>query len=478
MPANARVVRLFPVASLGENIEFDGIQDLQLGEGLSPHPFNTEPPTVPSIPRGLFNALINQAYQSGRGGVFDFSLDTAELVAGIPPPTGPGAEVFLPFDYPVLRDGSNNLIRDEDGNLQFNNTLPPSSGLGYIGEFLLNIGARDLRVVPIVRNSGGFGDGYAGRESPQPNYLAATGLLPHPSSFLLTDPYPLARITQHVPSGSEQITSSPPHMLNAASYLELNFDPDDLINLAGFVFINRNYFQAHRGTKPFPEKPNVRATATFTDGGDRINLISTGFTYQGDDGPGLGQNTFFGFESPAEGYYLERIEVWALGNNFRLLFDIDDLSVAVEGAPASGGFAEWMDAFASDIPANLRGPLDDASGDGLLNLLAYGLGLDPRVATQGPDREFLVVSRDGADRLVTLWIPAALDRPDLRYRVLESSDLIDWNPVAEALGSTNFTPSGGPGAPLVSRDGDRVELRFAGAGATSRFFVLEIEIID
>lgn len=478
MPSDARVVRLFPNPFLGANIEFDGIEDTQLGEGLSPHPFSTEPPTVPSIPRGLFNARIAEAYFAGRGGVYDFSLETAELAFGVPRPTGPGAEVFLPFDYPVLRDGSNNLVRDAEGNLQFNNTLEPSAGLGYIGAFLLNLGARDIRVVPTVRNSGGFGDGYAGRETAQPNYIEVTGLLPHPSNFLLTDPFPLARIVQHVPSGSEQITSSPPYMLNGASYLELTFEPEDLIHLAGFVFINRNYFQAHRATKAFPDKPNVRATATFTDGNDRIDLISTGFTFQGDDGPGLGQNTFFGFESPAEGYYLERIEVWALGNNFRLLFDIDDLAVAVEAVPTEGGFAGWMDAFASDIPANLRGPFDDASGDGLANLLAYGLGLDPRQAAQGAERETLAVSRDGSDRVVTLWIPEALDRPDLRYRVLQSTDLIDWTPVAEAIGSTSFAPIASPNAPLVSRDGDRVELRFAGLSAVNSFFVLEVELID
>ena len=120
-------------------------------------------------------------------------------------------------------------------------------------------------------------------------------------------------------------------MLNAASFLELTFDPEDLITLTGFVFINRNYFQSHRATKDFANKPNIRATATFTNGESRVDLRSSGFTFQGDDGPGLGQNTFFGFESPEEGYYLERIEVWALGNNFRLLFDIDDLAIAVEG---------------------------------------------------------------------------------------------------------------------------------------------------
>jgi sulfatase modifying factor 1 len=331
IPEDARVVRLFPSPTLGDVIEFDGIEDTQIGPPLSPHPLNTEPPTIASIPRGLFNARMAAAFNNGLGGVFGFNLDTAEIVSGILAPTGPN-QPFLPFDYPVLRDGSNILIRDGDGNLQFDTNAQPVAGLGYIGEFLLNIGERDIRVVPNVRNSGGFADGYAGRESGAPNYIHATGLLPHPNGLPVTDPFPLARINSHEPSWA-QITSTPPSMLNAGSYLELKFDPEDLITLTGFVFINRNYFQSHRATKDFANKPNVRVTATFTNGDSRVDLRSSGFTFQGDDGPGLGQNTFFGFESPEEGYYLERIEVWGLGNNFRLLFDIDDLAVAVGSGP-------------------------------------------------------------------------------------------------------------------------------------------------
>ncbi|MCC5840395.1 MAG: hypothetical protein JJT96_09730 [Opitutales bacterium] len=140
------------------------------------------------------------------------------------------------------------------------------------------------------------------------------------------------------------------------------------------------------------------------------------------------------------------------------------------GASGETGFATWMNTYAADIPADRRGPLDDASGDALANLLAYARGLDPRQAQHGPDRETLRVARDGNDLVVTLWIPEGLDRPDLVYRVLQSADLQTWSPVAEAAGSTAFTPVG-ENAPAITREADALHLRLP---ATQAYFRLEV----
>jgi hypothetical protein len=148
-----------------------------------------------------------------------------------------------------------------------------------------------------------------------------------------------------------------------------------------------------------------------------------------------------------------------------------EVAVSVSGAIA--GFAEWMDTFAADIPPANRGPLVDHSGDGLLNIFAYARDIDPRLRLHGSEREFLQVQRDGSDWLFILQVPEELARPDLHYRLLSSSSLADWNPIAEAIGSTAFVPIGSNPA-SVSRDGDDVLVRIPISEGEQVFVRLEV----
>jgi len=107
---------------------------------------------------------------------------------------------------------------------------------------------------------------------------------------------------------------------------ELNFDPADKLVKVGVVYVNWNNFQSHRATKPYPDKPNVRMSAVFTNGSEERVLLSTGLTEQTADP----YNTFFGFEAPEPGWYLARLELFTIGNNARLWAGIDDLALIME----------------------------------------------------------------------------------------------------------------------------------------------------
>lgn len=350
-PEDARVVRLGRVDTLGEHIAAEGQVDDQTGGELSPHDPADEPPTVASMSVEVFNGRISGAHADGRGGVFDFAPENVALVSGRP------------------------LTPEEENSRQ----------IGFIGKLLLDVGSREIPVVPIVRDTGGHG--FAGRDTLlPPNFLAPTGLVPRypadggdPNTATISIPDegpPDFEYPGH--DHGKALPSSPDFALAGSSYLKLVFDPADKVELAGFVFVNRDYFQSHRETKAFPAKPNIRTTARFSNGLETVTLISTGTTRQPG---GLGHNTFFGFESPDEGYYLIELETWALGNNFRCHFSIDDLAIAVaetNGAPP-GPMETWLASVG--VPAERAGPLDRHGPLNLANLAAYAMGIPPYAAT-------------------------------------------------------------------------------------------------
>lgn len=142
------------------------------------------------------------------------------------------------------------------------------------------------------------------------------------------------------------------------------------------------------------------------------------------------------------------------------------------GAP-SAGFAGWIDGF-QGIPADQRGPLDDASGDGTPNLLAYARGHDPRDRQHGAGRAAVTVEEHDDQLVVTLRIPEGLHRPDLHYRLLRSPDLENWIPVAEAVGSTVFSALG-DNPPTLHREGESIQVYLP---IEKAFFRLEVSLIE
>lgn len=140
----------------------------------------------------------------------------------------------------------------------------------------------------------------------------------------------------------------------------------------------------------------------------------------------------------------------------------DDTAVPVGASPTyrlqafnSHGDGTWIEAAlsaGSDPRAQWRqthfgttsnaGPAADAavaSSDGLPNLVKYALGLDPKVPSTAPTSGF----SPGRPRIEVLGPTVALvyvrplDRTDVRYEVVASTDLVQWTPVASVSDGTS-----------------------------------------
>ncbi len=115
---------------------------------------------------------------------------------------------------------------------------------------------------------------------------------------------------------------------------DLDFDPADLITTVGFALMN-NYdnFQAQQDTsKAWAFYPNIHAIATFTDGSSTVTQMAVGLTNDV-----AGGDYYFGFEGPS-GFYLDELDVYAIGNNDRVFIGIDDFGF-VTAVPEPSTFA-------------------------------------------------------------------------------------------------------------------------------------------
>lgn len=91
---------------------------------------------------------------------------------------------------------------------------------------------------------------------------------------------------------------------------------------------------------------------------------------------------------------------------------------------SSGSFADWIAGF--DLPVDKRGPADDASGDGIENLLKYAIGLNPTEATP-VGLPTLSVEDAGENTFLVLGVQKNPDAGDVTYIVEGSTDLVEWS---------------------------------------------------
>jgi hypothetical protein len=279
LTAQSVTVRITPVEMLGANTEHEGIVDTQINSDsnpfASPDSAELEPVTTASIPKSVFQAALSAAYASGIGGVADMEAANLEAIGGSDP-----------LD---------------------------------ISELVIALPVGDISIVPGPGNyvEGGCSDGYKGREC-----FGTTSYL---------DPSPPVSDVRNWNIGSSSNAPSGAQVLSNTTSYDFMFNPADRLVKFGISYRIYVNFQSHRATKPFPEKPNVRVRATFTNGSDEMQVVTTGFTY---DGTGEnGNNTFFGIEQPADGYYLSRVELWSIGNNARVWAALDDLAVIADLNP-------------------------------------------------------------------------------------------------------------------------------------------------
>ena len=92
-------------------------------------------------------------------------------------------------------------------------------------------------------------------------------------------------------------------------------------------------------------------------------------------------------------------------------------------APDGVTFADWIAGF--DVPEGLDGPDDDASGDGVSNLLKYAIGADPSQATLDGLPTVSVEDID-EDSFVVLDVQKNPAAGDVSYSVEGSTDLVNW----------------------------------------------------
>ncbi|MDG2323090.1 MAG: lamin tail domain-containing protein, partial [Akkermansiaceae bacterium] len=103
--------------------------------------------------------------------------------------------------------------------------------------------------------------------------------------------------------------------------------------------------------------------------------------------------------------------------------------------PHSNAYASWSRGYFSEAeladPA-VSGPLADASGDGVSNLMKYAFGVDPK--KQGGNGD-VSVEIDGES--VTLNFSRLEKTPDITVTVDVSSDLVDWSTQASLTEATS-----------------------------------------
>lgn len=110
--------------------------------------------------------------------------------------------------------------------------------------------------------------------------------------------------------------------LGGGSSFDLDFDPTDEISVIGFAFLNYHNFQSFQQYNS--DYPNSHARVVWTNGVDSITQMAVQFSAQDDD-----SDVYFGFQQPEEGYFLDSLAFYTIGNNGRAWVGADEMGIAV-----------------------------------------------------------------------------------------------------------------------------------------------------
>src|SRR5690625_3819336 len=123
-----------------------------------------------------------------------------------------------------------------------------------------------------------------------------------------------------------------------------------------------------------------------------------------------------------------QLGIWGNGSNELLIDNLEVFDYATaRGSDAGDGitFADWA---AANLPEGLRGPEDDAAGDGIPNLVKFALGLDPLTPSRDGLPRTEIVSDNGEARLAIIG-QIFNDAADVTVEPQVSNDLISWDPL-------------------------------------------------
>jgi len=326
------IIAIETVAELGP-VQYEGMQDEVQGGEVSPHLPEEEPDTVDSVPYNLFQAYLEAAFAEGLGGVANFEPEQTQSL------TGPSI-------------GSDGTIRFATG-LQI-----------LVGDRTVDVGFGPNQYIHAASCS----DGYTGKDCENPSFIDVP-----PMEDGREDRYPYVDLNTRTSTDDSNLASSGTITLTQSNSYDLLFDPEDRVVKTSFTYINYDNFQSQQDlTKPYANKPNIRVTATFSNGEEEMDLVSTGLT-EWSSSPA---NTFFGFEAPANGYYLTRLQFYAVGNNGRIWASLDDLAVILEKQ------GEDLFTFTYNNEGRVDGldrPIQAANWDGIYSSGAFPLETDSEV---------------------------------------------------------------------------------------------------
>lgn len=242
-----------------------------------------------TISREAFKSAVSAAFAAGNGGVIDF--EDANLTYSendwIHPDTG----------GPIDRTGAaaiqaGNITIDRGSNWYFEGTYDGEGSIPYRGKQTADF------------------DGTGPSGPDRANWSEIFFIVPQSS-------------------GSKEELGE--KSLGQTSVFDLDFDPADKVVIVGFAYLNYNNFQSQQDTSQgFAFYPNIHAVATFTNGQDSVEQMAVGLTNFVDGGDPAADH-YFGFEAP-DGYYLDSLLVYQIGNNGRSIPFIDDLGFVQEAA--------------------------------------------------------------------------------------------------------------------------------------------------
>lgn len=146
-------------------------------------------------------------------------------------------------------------------------------------------------------------------------------------------------------------------------------------------------------------------------------------------GAHLRTNIGAGAQDPADNFYAGDLAAVVLFNRELTqdeLMQVEQYlySRYIDGANTGGGYVEWIAGF--DIPQDLRGPEADASGDGVVNLVKYALGLNPLEASREGLPTVEVEQVDG-DHYLTITVVKDPDADGVALTAEAASDLFEWS---------------------------------------------------
>ena len=144
--------------------------------------------------------------------------------------------------------------------------------------------------------------------------------------------------------------------------------------------------------------------------------------------------------------------------------------LVLEFSPEPSTYASWVfETFPPETPTADTVPLADPNGDGIVNLLAYALALDP-LANDNPrlTPRFVTEPEGGA----SFQFRRNRNADDLAYTVEASSDLQSWTTLDPAFNIFDPDPDGNGASELLSLDlGSAIQSGF-------QFFRLRIELLN